>query len=289
MHGSKTKLSGDDALAAAGQRHPLIFVTNDDGIESPGLRAAVSAVLPLGDVVVAAPRRQQSSTGRGLGGARHERLVAADLCVDGVAVRAFSCEATPAQTVLHALGVLGAGRRPDLVVSGINYGENLGTNISLSGTVGAALEAASAGVRSLAAALQTDTAFHYVYGNVNWSAASHFVRQFARLMLSGAELPPDVDVLNVVIPESASEVTPWRLTRQSRHPYFSAQLPGGDLQNCSIGDARIGVFVDPAALEPASDIAAILRDHVVSVTPLSLDCTSRADFGALEQQLRRGG
>ncbi len=263
---------------------PLIFVSNDDGIESPGIRAAVEAVLPLGEVVVVAPRRQQSSTGRGIGGGRDARLEPMDLCVGGASVRAYACDATPAQTVLHGLNVLAGLRRPDLLVSGINYGENLGTNVTLSGTVGAALEAASAGVRALAVALQTDTAFHHHYGEVDWRVAVHFTRQFAARLLDPAALPADVDVLNLVVPESATPATPWRLTRQSRHPYFSAQLQCEGLE-ARVGDVRIGVFCDPAAIEADSDIAAILRDHVVAVTPLSLDCTSRTDFTALAGRL----
>lgn len=266
---------------------PLILITNDDGIESPGLRAAAAAVMPLGDLLVVAPRRQQSSTGRGLGGGKDEKLVAVPFAVQGVAVRAYCCDATPAQTVLHGLHVLGAARRPDLVVSGINYGENLGTNITLSGTVGAALEGACAGIRALATALETDTAFHHQYGDVDWSGAQHFVRYFAQRLLEGP-LPPDVDVLNVVIPESATAATPWRVTRQSRHPYFSAQWPSNGLET-RLGDARIGVFLDPSVLEPDSDIAAVLRERIVSVTPLSLDCTSRTDLEALQRGLGAAG
>ncbi|MCE9616221.1 MAG: 5'/3'-nucleotidase SurE [Lentisphaerae bacterium] len=264
---------------------PLIFVTNDDGIESPGIRAAVAAVCSLGEVLVVAPRRQQSSTGRGIGGGKDERLTRMDFDLDGRHVRAYACDATPAQTLLHGLNVLGAGRRPDLIVSGINYGENLGTNITLSGTVGAAIEGASAGIRALAVALQTDTAFHHHYGDVDWATATHFTRLFAARLLALPALPHDVDVLNVVVPESATTITPWRVTRQSRHPYFSAQLANGGLDS-RIGDARIGVFCDRGAVEADSDIAAILCDGLVSVTPLSLDCTSRTDFGVLDRHLR---
>lgn len=263
---------------------PLILVSNDDGIESPGIRAAVEAVLPLGDVLVVAPRRQQSSTGRGIGGGREACLEAMVFSVGGRVVQAYACDATPAQTVLHGLNVLCGDRRPDLLVSGINYGENLGTNVTLSGTVGAAIEGASTGIRALAVALQTDTAFHHVYGEVAWDTAVHFTRYFAEKMLQPEFLPADVDVLNVVVPESATAATPWRVTRQSRHPYFSAQLTRSGL-DARIGDVRIGVFCDPGAVEPDSDIAAILLDHVVSVTPLSLDCTSRTDFHALAARL----
>jgi len=263
---------------------PLILISNDDGIESPGLRAAVEAVRPLGELLIVAPRRQQSSTGRGIGGHKQARLVPMEYVSNGVSVRAYACEATPAQTVLHGLGVLCRERKPDLLVSGINYGENLGTNITLSGTVGAAVEGACVGIPALAASLQTDTAFHHHYGDVTWTAAQHFVRYFAERMLA-ARMPHDVDLINLVVPETATPATPWRVTRQSRHPYFSALLSEGHLESC-IGDAQIGVFLKHEVVEPDSDIAAVLREGVVSVTPLSLDSTSRTDFGALDRRLR---
>ena len=267
---------------------PLIFVSNDDGIESPGIRATVEAVCVLGEVLVVAPRRQQSTTGRGLGGHKDERLTPAHFPVGGASVRAFTCEATPAQTVLHGLNVLCAGRRPDLMVSGINFGENLGSNITLSGTVGAAIEAASVGVPALASSLQTDMSFHHNYGEVDWHAAVHFTRYFAQRMLAHGPLPADVDLMNLVIPESATPETPWRLTRQSRPPYFSTQLTESGL-DARIGDGRVGVFCDRGAIEPDSDIAAILYDKIVSVTPLSLDFTSRTDFSMLAHRLQGGG
>jgi 5'-nucleotidase len=265
-------------------KRPLIFVTNDDGIDSPGIRAAVHAVLPLGEVVVLAPRHQQSSTGRGMYGDRATRLVPGTVLVDGRAITAFSCDASPAQTVLHGLTVLASERAPDLLVSGINYGENLGTNVTLSGTVGAALEAASVGIPALAVSLQTEHVYHAAYGELDWATAEHFARQFAKRLLR-ERLPADVDVINVVVPETATPATPWRVTRQSRHAYFSVHMPERSVES-RIGDARLGVYLEPDAVEPDSDIAAILRDGHVSVTPLSVDCTSRTDMRALDATLR---
>src|SRR5512133_3679716 len=128
----------------------LILATNDDGIGSPGLRALVEAVLPLGQVVVVAPSTQKTSVGRSLMGAQTARLIPIDYRVNGTAVEAFHCECSPARAVLHAFDVLFTGSKPDLLVSGINYGENLGTNITISGTVGAALQGAAFGVPGIA-------------------------------------------------------------------------------------------------------------------------------------------
>ncbi|MDA0990545.1 MAG: 5'/3'-nucleotidase SurE [Verrucomicrobia bacterium] len=264
---------------------PRIFVTNDDGIESPGLRAAVAAVLPLGDVVVVAPRYQQSSKGRSLGGDRAAPFERLPFQVGDTAVEAYALDGTPAQTVLHAFDVF-ADRWPALVVSGINYGENLGANVSISGTIGAAIEAASRGVPALAMSLQTDhhNVFSDTYGEIDWSIAEHFTGRFAEQLLV-ADRTPDVDVLNVVVPDSADTRTRWRLTRQSRRSYFSTQLTAPSLTS-TVADTAVGVYLEREDVEPDSDIWAILFDRVVSATPLSLDATSRTDFAAFDRAMR---
>jgi 5'-nucleotidase len=258
---------------------PRICVTNDDGIESPGLRAAVEAVLELGRVVVLAPRHQQSSMGRSLHGDRNQALEPTPYEAGGRTIPAYACNVSPALALMHGLNVLGPSERPDLVIAGVNFGENLGLNVTLSGTIGAALEAACAGIPALAVSLQTDLEYHYAYGPAEWRAAQHFCRLFAAWLLGHAR-PPDLDVLNVNIPRTASPHTPWRLTRLSRQSYFSARMesPQPEVPIC---EAKVGVYLDHAALTPDSDIYAIVRDGVVSVTPLSADLTSRTDAARL--------
>ena len=126
------------------QERPLILITNDDGIRSPGLRAAVEAVADLGEVFVVAPQDQQSGTGRAIVGQRGQTPVEESLLVWGTPMKAYSVAGSPAMAVLYALLVL-VPRRPSLAIAGINYGENLGTDVTVSGTVGAALEAADLG------------------------------------------------------------------------------------------------------------------------------------------------
>jgi len=151
----------------------LIVVTNDDGIKSPGLRTAVEAVLPLGEVIVIAPSSQQTSAGRSFRGDDTEYFHEVDLRIGGQTVRGYHCECSPALAVLHAFDVLFAKRKPDLVVSGINYGENLGSNVTISGTVGAAIQAASQGVKGLAVSLQTRIADHCNHPELQWDAVRH--------------------------------------------------------------------------------------------------------------------
>ena len=263
---------------------PLILVTCDDGIESPGLRAAVRAVLPLGEVVVSAPCEQQSGAGRSLptsnDGAIHEVFYQ----VDGQQVLAYAIHGSPAQAVLYALVEL-VSRKPALCVSGINFGENVGSGVTSSGTVGAALEAADERVLALAASLETDKQYHYNHSeDVDFSAATHFTRFFAAQMLS-RQLPADVDLLKLEVPRNATPETPWRVTRLSRQRYFQS-LPSGRRY---LGEKRrldYEMVVDHATLEPDSDIQAVQVDRIVSITPLSLDLTSRVAFDKLEALLR---
>ena len=252
-----------------------ILVTNDDGIESPGLRAAVDSVLPLGRVVVVAPSRQQTSMGRGLSGNQDARLQPVKYRVNGTDVRAYHIDCTPARAVLHAFDVLFTEKKPRLLVAGINYGENLGTNSTISGTIGAALQAATLGVRALAVSLQTAIENHRRHVELDWGTARHFCRKFAALMLE-APMPADVDVLNVNVPAAATALTPWTVTRLSRQPYFGNRL-NDPAPASRLGDAVCHYGYDTAKLEPDSDILAV-RNGLVSVTPISMDLTSRIDL-----------
>lgn len=260
-----------------------LLLTNDDGIDSPGLRASVKACLGLGELVVVAPATQQTAMGRSCTGRKEASLVPVAMEVEGREIRAYSLEASPASVLRHGLQVFFPDAPPDLVVSGINYGENVGTSITASGTVGAAFEAASWGVPALAAALQTHPKHHFHHGELDWHAAEHFVRRFAERMLR-SPLPPDVDLLKVDVPEEATPDTPWRLTRLARQRYFVLQLEAPHLGS-RLGDARIGIEVDHPNLEAGTDVHALRVEGCVAVTPLSLDATSRTDFGSLRERL----
>ena len=263
---------------------PLIVVTNDDGIASPGLRAAVQAALPLGELLVVAPDQQWSGAGRSMPQGPEGRISRYPLEVDGQPVTAYQVDASPASVVLHALLEL-IPRRPALLISGINYGENLGTDVTISGTVGAALQGAALGIPALAASLQTPKETHTnPSDSVDFTAAIHFTRLFARRLLT-ASLPFDVDLLKLDVPSDATPETPWRLTRVSRHVYFVPVPP----QRTSLAEpARIDYapLAHPERTEPDSDIYALAVDRVVSVAPLSLDLTSRTDPGEMEALLR---
>jgi 5'-nucleotidase len=262
----------------------MILVTCDDGVESPGLRAAVRAMQDLGDVLVSAPCEQQTGAGRSLPTFNDGAIHVVEYDIGGQQVPAYAIHGSPAQAVLYALIEL-VPRRPALCISGINFGENVGSGITTSGTVGGALEAADGGVPALAVSLETDKAFHYNHSEeVDFSAAMHFVRQFAARMLAGA-MPFDVDLLKVDVPCNATKATPWRLTRISRQRYFRP-LPSGRRYLAEKRRLDYEVDVDHDSLEPDSDIHAVYLDRSVSVTPISLDLTSRVSFPELDRLLR---
>ncbi len=267
---------------------PLILLTNDDGIRSPGLIAAAEAVCELGEILIVAPATQQTGMGRSTppivrGAVTRDRLTIR--CQDTIA---YGVTGSPAQAVIYAMLVL-APRRPDLVISGINYGENPGTCVTASGTVGAALQAAEFGVPALAVSLETDKRYHYHHGNdVDWRVAGQITRTMAHAVLQ-AQLPFDVDVLKIDVPADATPATPWRLTRQSRQPYFRLFRPEDAQADPQTGWVQLDydIVIDWEQLEPDSDIAVFLRERAITVTPLSHDLTSRVDFRLLEQRLRQ--
>lgn len=263
---------------------PKIFLTNDDGIHSPGLRAAIQAVVDLGNVVVVAPSTQQTAMGRSFTGNKDARLTPISYEIDGQPVEAFHCESSPALTVSHGLNVLCQERLPDLLISGINYGENVGANVTISGTIGAALEGACHGIPALAVSLQMESSSYFHHTEQEWSVAAHFLRQFARILLT-RRLPFDVDVLKVDVPEHATVTTPWRITCVSRQVHVASWLESPSLES-SVRDTKIAVSINRETLAPDSDAYAVAIDQVVSVTPLSVDLTSRTDFQALARMLQ---
>lgn len=267
---------------------PCILVTNDDGVRSPGLRAAVAALAPLGDLVVAAPLVQYSGAGRSFAQGSRGRVEPIEITWAEGSVQAYGVDGSPTQAALHGL-VEFAPRRPDLAVVGINYGENLGNGITASGTVGAALEMASAGVPALAVSLQVASKYYLTHSTeIDFTAAAHFVRLFAcRLLSSGGELADDVDLLKIDVPDTATPATPWRVTRVSRQRYFEI-LPSERQSLKDEGPLGYRIHVDEAALERDSDIYALLYDRVVSVAPLSVDLSSRVDHSRLRALLSDG-
>lgn len=236
----------------------LILVTNDDGIQSPGLRVLARSLQPLGRVMVVAPDRERSAVSHAL--TLHAPLRAAAHAVDWWAV-----DGTPTDCVnLGIHGLLPAA--PDLVVSGINLGANLGDDLTYSGTVAAAMEATLMGVPALAVSLAGE---RFEEDDFRW-AGSWALRLASLVVRHG--LPADT-FLNVNVP--AGEPRGVRLTRQGKRRYAEAVV-----RNL---DPRGRAYYWIGAGEPTfhdlegTDIHAIRRS-LVSMTPLHLDLTNYAAF-----------
>ena len=264
---------------------PHILLTNDDGIRSPGLWAAAAALSDLGFVTVTAPRDQSSGMGRSLpnssdGIIREERVQ-----VKGQEWSVYSVGGSPAQAVLHAILEV-MPQKPDLVVSGINYGENVGLGITISGTIGAAMEAGALGFPALAVSLEAAQQYHLSYStDVDFAVAAHFTATFARWMLEKRFASEDVNLVKVDVPSDATPETPWQLTRVARQRYYEPLPP----QRASWGEPGNLSYREAALLEKedeSSDVFVLRRKRLVSVTPLSLDLTARVDLGEFEKKLR---
>jgi 5'-nucleotidase len=261
---------------------PLILFTNDDGIGSPGLWAVANAFADFADLLVVAPREQQSGMGRSLPGFSRGCIYEWEIPVQIPNCRAFAVDGTPAQAVQHGVLEL-ADRKPDLVVSGINYGDNTGNGVTISGTVGAAIEAASLDIRAIAVSQQTPFDLHLSYSDeVDFSAAAHFTRHFGEWLITHQALPDDVDILKIDVPWQATYDTDWRITRVSRRRVYWPTRPERE-SLAATGKLGYRFHADPAKAEPDSDVYALMHDKVVSVTPMSLDMTSRTDFHSLRQ------
>jgi 5'-nucleotidase len=263
---------------------PKILLTNDDGILSPGLWAAAASLSKLGFVTVTAPRDQASGMGRSLPNTSDGIIEEKRVQVNGQEWTVYSIGGSPAQTVLY--GTLEIMKQmPDLVVSGINYGENVGSGVTISGTVGAALEAASLGIPSMAVSLETDAKYHLTYSeDMSFLAAADFTYRFAQMLLE-KKFSGDVQVLKVDIPSDATVDTPWQLTRVSCQRYYEPFPP----ERASWSEPGLIGYREAGTLEDEpedTDVYVMRKKRWVSVSPLSLDLTSRVDFTKLNEFMR---
>src|SRR5215510_7697994 len=241
---------------------PLIVVSNDDGVLAPGLRAAVEVLREIGDVMVAAPDRERSA-------ASHSISLDRPLRVDEIEPGTFAIDGTPVDCVYLALLHL-VPRRPALVVSGINNGFNLGSDVFYSGTVAGAVEGALRGVPALAISLERKRP-------QDFSHAAEFARALAaEIIRRGTEALPDASLLSVNIP--AGPVRGYRVTFLGRRVYRDQVDVRQDLRGRSY--YWIGGPEESATDLPGSDLSAV-RDGLASVTPLGLDLTHARLIGEL--------
>ncbi len=233
-----------------------------------------------------APRVQQTSMGRARSQneARDGRIFTREITIGDRSWPAFAANATPALTVDHALQEL-AERPVDLVISGINFGENVGTCVTVSGTIGAALEAAEHGIPAIAASLELpSTDYHNYDQGVDFSASAYFVRFFAERML-GKTLPFDVDLLKIDVPERATAETGWVVTKQDKFAYYRPTME--ERSDPFDGAATFNHIPQKGKYGREGTDAHALAEGLVSVTPMSLDMTSRSGLDELEKWLKQ--
>lgn len=239
----------------------LILVTNDDGIHSPGIIALSESLSRIGRVVVVAPDRERSAVG-------HSLTLHSPLRAEEIRPGVFAVDGTPTDCV--NLGIHGLiSERPDLVVSGINRGGNMGDDITYSGTVAAAMEATLMGVPAFAVSLEAGpfTAAHFT------EAARISVALAATMQRRG--LPSDT-LLNVNVPPGRPRGV--RLTRQGKRVYGDAVVEKVDPRGRKyywIGSGELG-FHDIEG----TDVHAV-HGGMVSITPLHLDLTNYRSFDDL--------
>jgi len=266
-----------------GSSEKQILLSNDDGIDSPGLWAAAEALSELGYVTVAAPRDHMSATGRGFQKNSDGIITKQQLTVHGQEWDVYAVGGSPSQSVAHGILEI-VPQKPDLVVAGINFGENLGTDVTWSGTVGAAIEAASLGIPGLAISQQI---FFDVWDrdlmSINFSTSAYFTKYFAKRMLE-KQFPEDVHILNVVIPVDATPETEWKVTPLSDFRYFK---PYVEREGTFKEKGRIrSHMLKTEEIIPGNDVHTVRIEKIVSVTPLSINLTPRIDLVQFEDFLR---
>lgn len=253
---------------------PLILITNDDGCRSPGLQAVAEAVRGLGEILVAAPFVQQTGMGRAFPRAADNGIIEqSEMTVQGDRIPVYGVHGSPALAVAHGILEI-AGRKPDLCISGINYGENLGMTVTCSGTLGAAFEAVSHGVPAIAVSVAADLSVQRTeaFPRIDWGPAMRILRSVAGEVLEKG-MWPGADLLNINLPKAGADGSTYRVTSLSRQNYFCFRKPGKrDWSKPFSLQSELAVNLD--GLEPDSDIYAVYVDRQISVTPLSVRMTA---------------
>ena len=244
------------------EERPLILISNDDGIEAPGILSLASALDGLGDLIVVAPLTEQSAVGHAITMRDPVRARPWPFRGPSGQVEAYAVSGTPADSVKLAMDKL-VPRRPDLVVSGINQGPNTAVNVIYSGTVSAATEASIIGIPSIA--------FSYCrWEGGDFEASARIARTISERVLETG-LPVGV-LLNVNIPDlPLGRIRGVMVTRQARAKWeesFSERLDPFDKPYYWLS----GTFVNLDSGEE-TDLHAI-ENGWVSVTPVQHDLTA---------------
>lgn len=233
-----------------------IMLTNDDGVHAPGLKMLFQQSLDLGKTVIVAPEHDNSA-------ASHSLTMSRPLRVREIAENIYSINGTPTDCVTIGIGKI-LPQKPDLVISGINPGPNLGDDVSYSGTVSAAIESTMLGIPSIAVSLAAESEpLHY-------GTAAAFVARLAKIILEKG-LPKDT-LLNVNVPNTASEgIDGVAFTRRGRRLYDDAIKETFD----PWGRKHYWIGGGTPSFDAGEDTdSAAISVNKISITPMHLDPTN---------------
>ena len=241
---------------------PRILISNDDGIHARGIKALKKALEQIADVTVVAPDRERS-------GASHSLTMDVPLRTHRISDNVIGVDGTPTDCVLLALKLL-LPEPPDLVVSGINRGPNMGDDVTYSGTIAAAMEATLMGIPAIAVSLCRCESGAYDY-----EASAEIARKVALMVLDRGL--PHGTLLNVNVPNiPREEITGVEIARQGKQIYEEAVVEKQDPRGRTY--YWIGGQLTSWEPEPDTDYAAV-SEGLVSITPIHLDLT---DYGAMD-------
>lgn len=244
-------------------RKPIILVTNDDGYHSEGIETLEMAMREIGDVYVVAPASEQS-------GASHSLTLSRPLRIRQIDETHWTVDGTPTDCVTFALNkILPPDKRPDICVSGINHGANLGEDATYSGTVAGALEATILGVPGIAVSLVANRSYDF-------DESARVARRIAEKAL--AEGLPPFTLLNVNVPKGVPKGI--KITKQgfkAARPVISEHIDPRGKSYYWIGEVREGFRA-----EGGTDFEAI-EAGFVSVTPMRADMTNYSVLDELKK------
>lgn len=236
---------------------PIILVTNDDGVHAPGIMALSKAMAALGETYIVAPDRERSAAG-------HSLTLDRPIKAEEIREHVFSVNGTPTDCVTIGINKL-LPRKPDLVVSGINKGANVGDDITYSGTVSAAIEGTIFGIPSIAFSLLSDIQYHYETSALLSAKIAAYVLEHS--------LPFDT-LLNVNVPNvKRHEIKGIKITRQGKRIYENSIQetfnPWGEKHYWIGGGRTFWEHGDEADMEA-------VQQNYVSITPIHLDLTNHS-------------
>lgn len=258
---------------------PLIFVTNDDGVQAAGIAALIRLATEFGDVVAVAPNESYS-------GMSHSITMQRPLFVSAVSsepgLEVYSCTGTPVDCVKIGFDEILGDRRPDLVLSGINHGSNANVSVIYSGTMGAATEAALYGIPSIGFSLTDHSPA------ADFTAAVHYAREIlARTLALPAERLAGL-CLNVNVPDIPfSDIQGIRVCRQTRGNWREEFVHRTDPQNRDYYWMSGRFYNFETEAEDTDEWA--LRHGYVAVVPVQMDLTDYARLDTLRDHLSRPG